>query len=138
MTWSIDQYNDPFNYDDEGREIPWGIKEVFDEAHEYEGIIITLDGQRHNIPFGGGIVRRPSAQAFGEFKFHAKPPESAFAKFMQGLMDDLKWNLTRQFFEPNILFRYLKEGPPEPKPEPSMPEGLVYKRCLRNVNKPWK
>ena len=123
--WDIDQYNEGFNYGDEGERIGWPILDLIREAHSYEGIIVTADGQRHNIPPGGGIVRSPSASNFGPWINSCEPPEGWMSYIYRTYWAPV---IADQIYSQSPLLARLERKSKPTKPAPKMPEGLTYAR----------
>lgn len=131
--WNIDQYNEATNFDDESNKIPWSFQEVTNEAKNFECIVITLDGQRHDIPVGGGIVRTSSALNFGEFKTTASYPGGMTKLINDIFKEDIIQDVNRQLWAENpIMYRIKKNLNQLPK-EPEMPDGLLYARRVYDV-----
>lgn len=127
MSWSIDQYNNPCDFDDCSNEIPWSFQEVTHEAKNFEGILITIDGQRFDIT--GKITRTPSALNFGPFQFTSSPPEGWVSKLIRDIYSE---NIMSQIYYDSPLLRHLLESKKVPKP-PKMPTGLTYARRMEDV-----
>lgn len=131
MEWSIDQYNQPVFEDDEGQQVSIDMLEVTRQAALYEGIIVTIDGQQHNIPLGGGIVRTPSALNFGPWIDSCAPPEGWMNYLIRHLVLP---SITDNVYQSNIiLYRLMKEHR-KPPVDPEMPVGLMYARHVSDVH----
>lgn len=129
--WNIDQYNDPCRYDDCSNEIPWGIQDVSRDAHKFEGIIITLDGQKHEIPIGGGIVRSSSAQRVSTWVWKAKHNGSIpMYEMIDRMLMDAREEITDHIFKDNVIIARLNQQRTIP---PEMPEGLIYARSIYDL-----
>lgn len=115
------------NYDEEqDRVVEWGVGELIRAARQCEGIIVTMEGERWDIPTGGGVVRTSSAIAISKWGLDFKTGPNYLSDVFRAVLLE---STTDNIYKSNITLAKLKDGLKSTKP-PTMPDGLVYARTI--------